>query len=106
MSRHQHLTRLLLGLLVTVTTGGGVVDAAGAFNSESGKYHVVTVPRTDQLRVDRKVVALQSQTAHQIQPPNPPVIFLHYDYMAAPWWDLSASNFAPDPAAIERVVQA
>jgi len=40
------------------------------------------------------------------EPPNPPVIFLHYDYMAAPPWDPSVGNFAPDPGAIERVVQA
>jgi hypothetical protein len=39
-------------------------------------------------------------------PPNPPVIFLHYDYMAARSWEPSSGNFAPDPDAIDRVVEA
>ena len=44
--------------------------------------------------------------AQGIQPPNAPVIFLHYDYMAAPEWDPGGDNFAPDPGAIRRVVEA
>ena len=40
------------------------------------------------------------------EPPNPPIIFLHYDYMAAPWWDPAAGNFAPNVDEIARVVEA
>jgi len=106
MSQHQHLTSLLLLLLLTVTIRGAVVDSSDAFNSPRGKYHPVTVPSTDRSEVDVKLVTPQSETGGRIQPPDPPVVFVHYDYMAAPSWDPSAGNFAPDAAAIERVVEA
>ena len=50
--------------------------------------------------------AIRSAKAQGTQPPNPPVIFLHYDYMAPRWWDPSTGDFAPDPDAIRRVVEA
>src|SRR4051794_2211744 len=101
MSRHQCLTRLLLVLLLTVSVRGVAVNAAGVFNSPRGTYHRITGPSRERNRVDVKLVAQQSQTGGRIEPPNPPIIFLHYDYMAARSWDPSAGNFAPDPAAIE-----
>jgi hypothetical protein len=44
-------------------------------------------------------------SAQSTESPNPPVIFLHYDYMAPRWWEPSSGNFAPDPDSIGRVVE-
>lgn len=96
MIQKQRFIRLLL-LLVALTAGAAVVDASREFNSQQ---------RKNQSKTDIKVVAPQLATAVRALPPSPPVIFLHYDYMAAPSWDLTRGDFAPDPAAIERVVEA
>jgi hypothetical protein len=52
------------------------------------------------------VFASNSSVRRGVEPAKPPVIFLHYDYMAPPWSDPSRGNFAPDPNAIARVVDA
>lgn len=49
--------------------------------------------------------AAASDASAGVTPPNAPVVFLHYDYMGAPWYDSSLGNFAPDPDAIRRVVE-
>ena len=50
--------------------------------------------------------AARSTMAQGIEPPDPPVIFLHYDYMAPRSWEPESGNFAPDPEAIDTVVAA
>ena len=55
-------------------------------------------------------VGTVADRANDVAPPNPPVIFLHYDYMVTPDGGMfvgdTIKNYAPDPATIDHVVEA